>query len=179
MQPSYATNGPTGRAWTSSKEPDGIRRLRTVLIAASAALFALLPVGCAPPAAQTLHCPYYRVVDRCLSPWEYVTWLDFANKLADNDAARAGDREAIKRVIHREFGTAGTWAVGIAERESHLTTGVISSAGCVGIFQLSPVHRARAARLGYSWDQVRWDNVANISVAADLYRDVGPGPWRL
>ena len=47
----------------------------------------------------------------------------------------------------------------------------------VGIFQINRVHRDRVERLGFTWDQVRTDPLANALVAADIWREQGWGPW--
>lgn len=49
----------------------------------------------------------------------------------------------------------------------------------VGPFQLSGTyHRERAARMGFTWEQVATEARANIAVAADLYAEQGWGPWQ-
>lgn len=48
----------------------------------------------------------------------------------------------------------------------------------VGVFQMNgQYHRARAARLGFTWEQIASEAVPNITLAADLYADSGWGPW--
>ena len=51
--------------------------------------------------------------------------------------------------------------------------------GTSGCAQLSPVHARRFTKLGYSWKKDRFDPVANIRVAFDLYEEQGTRPWRL
>lgn len=51
-----------------------------------------------------------------------------------------------------------------------------TAAGC---FQLLRVHRARFARLGYSWDRDRYLAVPNVRVALDLWHEQGWRPWQL
>ena len=43
--------------------------------------------------------------------------------------------------------------------------------GTVGIYQLAPVHRARAERLGWTWAQVSHEALANTAVAFSLWLD--------
>lgn len=66
----------------------------------------------------------------------------------------------------------------ISYRESRWTPGVVNSSGHTGCLQLSPIHRARAARLGYTWADMR-RAYPNARVARDLYDDAGMTPWAL
>lgn len=154
-----------------------LHRFRTALIAALAALSFTVPLACAsPPPAR---CPYYEVAGHCLSPWEYVTWLDFANKLADNDAARAGNVEAIKRVIRREWATDAEWAIGIVQRESRFVPTARNRSGSSGLFQLLlPLHNGLFYAAGCT--PAQWsDSVCNVVAARKLYESAGRDPWRL
>jgi len=45
-----------------------------------------------------------------------------------------------------------------------------------GLMQLNVVHKARAARLGFTWEQML-DARANLLVAYDLWLDQGWTPW--
>ena len=70
--------------------------------------------------------------------------------------------------------------VRISWRESRWdTTAVNPRSGTSGCAQLSPVHARRFTKLGYSWKKDRFDPVANIRVAFDLYEEQGTRPWRL
>jgi len=42
--------------------------------------------------------------------------------------------------------------------------------------QLNVIHKARAARLGYSWEEML-EAGPNLCVAYDLWLDQGWGPW--
>lgn len=65
----------------------------------------------------------------------------------------------------------------IAWRESHDQPDVVNASGHTGCLQLAPIHAARAARLGFTWADMRraWPNAV---VAHDLYLDAGFTPWR-
>ena len=72
------------------------------------------------------------------------------------------------------------WAHRVVWRESRGdTTAVNPRSGTSGCAQLSPVHARRFTKLGYSWKKDRFDPVANIRVAFDLYREQGARPWRV
>jgi hypothetical protein len=66
----------------------------------------------------------------------------------------------------------------IAWRESRNQPAVVNGSGHTGCLQLSRIHAARAARLGFSWVQMRqaWPNAV---VAYDLWREQGWRPWSI
>lgn len=70
-------------------------------------------------------------------------------------------------------------ALEVAACESGFNPDAVSpSGGHVGVFQLSTrYHRERAARLGFTWEQVAHDARANATVAADLWAEQGWRPW--
>ena len=51
------------------------------------------------------------------------------------------------------------------------------ASGAAGLYQLAPVHRRRAERLGWTWEEVSTDALANTAVAFNLYIEQGLGPW--
>ncbi len=78
-----------------------------------------------------------------------------------NRGASTSDQERAVRVARCESGLQPT------ARNGQFT----------GLFQLGRgYHEGRAARLGYSWDQM-WEAGPNIQVAADLWAEAGWGPW--
>lgn len=86
---------------------------------------------------------------------------------------RAASAGAIPDLIRSVFGRFGAnvaeQAVRVAGCESHFDPTVVNASGHTGLFQLSSrYHQGRAARLGYSWAQMR-EALPNITVAADLY----------
>lgn len=96
--------------------------------------------------------------------------IAYVAAMADNDAARAGDTEAIIRVIHREFGGAGGGAVNVATCESHLDPWAEGGA-YKGLFQMSlGLH-------GHLFDGPWHDPVANTTAARRLFDSSGWAPW--
>ena len=52
----------------------------------------------------------------------------------------------------------------------------VGALGEIGPFQLHPVHRERAERMGYAWAEVA-DPMVNTEVAISIYQEQGFGPW--
>lgn len=68
----------------------------------------------------------------------------------------------------------------VVQRESHgIATAKNKHSTASGCFQMLVIHSKRFARLGYSWSRDRFNAVANVLVARDLYREQGWRPWRL
>lgn len=87
------------------------------------------------------------------------------------------DQNGVVGLIYEVFGDAGASAARVAWCESKYDETAFNGVH-VGIFQLSGrYHRARAERLGFTWEQVSTEAYANIVVAHDLYLEQGWGPW--
>lgn len=91
--------------------------------------------------------------------------------------------DEVVAVIRDVFSRFGPDVAEQAVRVSGCETGgtynpaVVNSSGHTGLFQLSPrYHTARAARLGFTWEQMR-EARPNALVAADLFAEQGWGPW--
>lgn len=78
-------------------------------------------------------------------------------------------------LIYKYFGSAGKKAVDVAQCESSLIP-TNTNGKYWGIFQLGPEHTDRAAKFGYTRNDMLKAE-PNIIVAADLYHEVGWGPW--
>lgn len=94
--------------------------------------------------------------------------------------ASAAEAVAVIRDVFSRFGTAiAEQAVRVSSCETGGTFDptVVNSSGHTGLFQLAPrYHTARAARLGFSWPQMR-EARPNALVAADLFAEQHWGPW--
>lgn len=115
-----------------------------------------------------------------LSPIGRNTPVDYsavAPIVALDQAARAGDTNAAAGLVRLLWPDRPDRAIAIARRESGLTCTARNRSGAAGLFQLMPVHRARAARLGLTWPDVQTSCLANLAVAVDLYHDAGWQPW--
>lgn len=98
-------------------------------------------------------------------------------RTAPNKPAATGSVPDIIRRVFARFGAqVAEQAVRVAGCESRYDPNARLGPN-IGVFQLNgQFHRARAARLGFSWSQMS-DPFANATVAADLYSDSGWGPW--
>lgn len=87
---------------------------------------------------------------------------------------------AVPDLIRATFARFGSLVAEQAVRVAKCESGFSPTARLgpnVGVFQLNgSFHRARAARLGFTWEQMTQAG-PNIAVAADLYGDSGWGPW--
>lgn len=90
-------------------------------------------------------------------------------------AAQPTDCQTAIRVAFAGTGVAERM-VAISWRESRWTPAVVNRSGHVGCLQLSRLHRARAARLGFGRADMRraWPNAL---VARTLYDTAGLSPW--
>jgi hypothetical protein len=89
--------------------------------------------------------------------------------------------EEIIRYWFAEFGqTVADQAVAVSwcETGGTLDPTKVNASGHTGLFQISPQwHRARAERLGFTWDQLT-DPAVNTIVAVDIYRETNSwGEW--
>lgn len=82
---------------------------------------------------------------------------------------------SVEEMIIATFGSEGNRAIQVAKCESGLNPAA-RSGQYMGLFQLGNYHRARAARLGFTWDQMLQAG-PNIAVAYDLWQEQGWGPW--
>lgn len=122
------------------------------------------------------HADWQRLMD--MNAWySAVNQSIWVQANVDNAQARAGDQDAVIRVIYREWPTDAAWAVTVARRESGLDPGATNrSSGACGLFQmLGHEDMFRAAGYGGQCH----DAVANIEVARRLYDGSGRSPWRL
>ena len=72
-------------------------------------------------------------------------------------------------------------ALAIARRESGLRCDADNPySSAAGLFQTIGIHRARAARLGLSWQEIAGpDCLADVLLAHDMWVDSGWRPWAL
>ena len=91
--------------------------------------------------------------------------------------APTGDVAAIIRAGFARFGPdVAEQAVRVAQCESTLNPAA-TNGHHAGLFQIAePYHRARIARLGFTWAQML-EAGPNVAVAADLYGESGWQPW--
>lgn len=73
------------------------------------------------------------------------------------------------------------WAVAVAMRESHCTSGARNPSGASGVFQLMmPLHRQLIADVcGEPADDLVFDAACNIAAARALYAGAGRRPWAM
>lgn len=84
----------------------------------------------------------------------------------------------VVELIREVFAEDPDRAVRIARCESSLNPRAKNpTSSAAGLMQLTKVHAARAARLGYTWQQVSTDALANLVVAHDLWSEQGWRPW--
>ena len=71
------------------------------------------------------------------------------------------------------------WAVAVAMRESHCTSGARNPSGASGVFQLMmPLHRQLIVDVcGEPADDLVFDAACNIAAARALYAGAGRRPW--
>lgn len=71
------------------------------------------------------------------------------------------------------------WAIAVAMRESHCTSGARNPSGASGIFQLMmPLHRQLIVDVcGEPADDLVFDAACNINAARALYAGAGRSPW--
>lgn len=98
-------------------------------------------------------------------------------------ASRPAAAGEVPDIIRRAFSRFGAAVAEQAVRVAGCETGrtynptVVNSSGHTGLFQLSPrYHSGRAARLGFTWAQMR-EALPNALVAADLFGEQGWRPW--
>jgi hypothetical protein len=110
---------------------------------------------------------------------------------AAEHGAQVDERQATAAVIVAAFAAAGA----SSEVQQEAVSVAMGPASCgergesggdpnaqlgvhVGVFQLSGrYHRARAERLGYTWEQVATEVYPNARTAADLQAEQGWTPW--
>lgn len=63
-------------------------------------------------------------------------------------------------------------------RETRFVNGLVSPTKDYGLLQLNrKAQQGRVRGFGWSMEDVRWNVAANATVAADLWAEVGWGPW--
>jgi len=91
----------------------------------------------------------------------------------------------IAALVHLHFDEFGLdtaeWFLGIVWRESNGQPDAWNrGSGCYGLAQLAlPVHAAKFAARGWDWQTTWMDADKNLTIAADIYRMSGRGPWAL
>ena len=92
-------------------------------------------------------------------------------------AATRSERSLTVCLISVVFQEQTGWAYRCFTSESNLSMAAVGAAGEVGIAQLYGVHRERAEKLGYTWQQVATEPMANLLVAQSIYEEQGATPW--
>ena len=82
----------------------------------------------------------------------------------------------VRAAVCAAFGPECERALRVAWCESTWRTDAVSRGGHRGLFQLSRIHQARAARLGFTWDQML-ELGPNVAVALDIFVEQGWRPW--
>ena len=91
----------------------------------------------------------------------------------------------IVSLVHRHFDEFGVetaeWFLGIVWRESNGQADAWNrESGCYGLAQIAlPVHAAKFVAHGWDWQTTWMDPDKNLTIAADIYRSSGRGPWSL
>ena len=91
----------------------------------------------------------------------------------------------IVSLVHQHFDEFGVdtaeWFLSIVWRESNGQADAWNrGSGCYGLAQIAlPVHAAKFAAHGWEWQTSWMDPDKNLTIAADIYRSSGRGPWSL